>query len=455
MTSVPATDTTITAEARSLEAIVAGDASSLGTAPEVIARLRTAALERARELGLPAHSDEEWRYTNPAPFYEPAYTLPTTGTDTPRELPGPDGLPVEAAAYLVFVDGVYSPEHSDIGSLPAGIEIAELGVGVEQHAEAVDRLVSRAVTAARDGLEALAAGLLTSGVIIRASRGAVLEFPIVLRYVTTGHAAPLLSAPHVVIEAAERAQIRVIEDHAGVESASGMHLGTTSIDAGAGAHVSHAFVTRDAETWNSFAALRIRQDRDSQVTSHRVLLGSGLLRNSVCATLEGEGGDTVLNGLFLPESRQHQDNFMHVEHMSPHCTSRQHYRGIGADRGRGVFTGRIYVHSEAQKTDAVQANDNLLLSKRAQITTKPQLEIYADDVKCTHGATTGQIDEDAMFYLRARGVPRQKAKLLLLHAFAGEEINRIEDAGLREAVRSIIDARLDEALARADGSPAG
>jgi Fe-S cluster assembly protein SufD len=184
------------------------------------------------------------------------------------------------------------------------------------------------------------------------------------------------------------------------------------------------------------------------VHSDRVLLGGSISRNNIHATIEGEHAESAFNGIFLPEDRQHMDSHIRVEHMAEDCHSRQHYRGLLADRGKGVFTGRIYVKDVAQKTDAIQHNSNLLLSRTAQMTTKPQLEIYADDVRCTHGATSGELDENSLFYLRARGVSEATARLLLLHAFAGENIDRIEHEDTRDAVRAIINDRLAEALKR-------
>jgi Fe-S cluster assembly protein SufD len=195
------------------------------------------------------------------------------------------------------------------------------------------------------------------------------------------------------------------------------------------------------QTFN-FSTLRIQQQRSANVASHSLLIGGGLVRNNVHPVLAGEGGECLINGLFVGNDRQHLDNYMHVEHASPHCSSRQFYNGILDGHSHGVFHGRIVVHKDAQKTDAKQTNRNLLLSDDAQIDTKPQLEIYADDVKCTHGATIGQIEENALFYLRSRGLDEVSARQLLLLAFAGECLDRMKAGPARTHVEQLIREQL-------------
>jgi Fe-S cluster assembly protein SufD len=190
------------------------------------------------------------------------------------------------------------------------------------------------------------------------------------------------------------------------------------------------------------STLRIQQGRSANVASHSLLLGGGLVRNNVHPVLAGEGGECLINGLFVGNDKQHLDNYMHVEHASPHCSSRQFYNGILDGHAHGVFHGRIVVHKDAQKTDAKQTNRNLLLSDDAQIDTKPQLEIYADDVKCTHGATIGQIDENALFYLRSRAIDEVSARRLLLQAFAGECLDRMKAGSARDYAESLIQTHL-------------
>ena len=191
----------------------------------------------------------------------------------------------------------------------------------------------------------------------------------------------------------------------------------TELVLGENSTVGHYLIENESKKAFNISTLRVQQERSSNLRSHSVLLGGSLVRNNVHPVLAGEGCDSLINGLFMPTGRQHMDNYMVVEHASPHCDSRQFYNGVLDGRSRGVFHGRIIVHKDAQKTDAKQTNRNLLLSDNAQIDTKPQLEIYADDVKCTHGATIGQMDENAVFYLQSRGIPRETARHILLSAF--------------------------------------
>jgi Fe-S cluster assembly protein SufD len=203
-------------------------------------------------------------------------------------------------------------------------------------------------------------------------------------------------------------------------------------------------IEREDESTFNISTLRIQQGRTADVASHSVLAGGALVRNNVHPVLAGEGGECLINGLFMGRNRQHLDNYMLVEHASPHCGSRQFYNGILDGHAHGVFHGRIIVHKDAQKTDAKQTNRNLLLSDTAQIDTKPQLEIYADDVKCTHGATIGQIEENALFYLRSRGIDKASARRLLLFAFASECLDRMRTGPARAYVENLIQQKLGD-----------
>jgi Fe-S cluster assembly protein SufD len=208
--------------------------------------------------------------------------------------------------------------------------------------------------------------------------------------------------------------------------------------------LSHYMIEQESKQAFNVSTLRVEQGRSSNVASHTVLLGGALVRNNVHPVLAGEGSECLINGLFMGTGRQHMDNFMRVEHASPHCDSRQFYQGILDGRSHGVFSGRIIVHKDAQKTDAKQTNNNLLLSQEAQIDTKPQLEIYADDVKCTHGATIGQIDEDAIFYLRSRGIAEDAARAMLLFGFANESLERMKIESIRQHLKTLVAQWLPE-----------
>jgi Fe-S cluster assembly protein SufD len=432
-------------EPRTLDAILAGIYPSQ-SATAWLDRPRNAAIDRAKALGLPASTDEEWRYTNPAPILEASYTLPPA-SEQPADASIED-IAVEHAARLVFIDGRLSAAHSDTDRLPEGVRLAPFDDATDASpGEELPPIVDRALADARDGFEALGAGLLTNGTLVHVARGVTLEKPILIVFYAT-NAAATLTAPSVTIIAEQNAHAEIIEDHQGADDAAGLTLGRTEIRADTHARVEHTALLREPEARHHVSTVRVIQQTESFARSHRVLLGSAIIRNNIHATIEGHHCESAFNGLFLPENRQHHDNHIRIEHLAPDCHSRQFYRGLLADRARGVFTGRIFVKDIAQKTDAIQSNSNLLLSPTASVTAKPQLEIYADDVRCTHGATSGMFDEDALFYLRARAVPERTARLLLLHAFAGENIDRIPNEQLRERVRDLIHTRLDAALQR-------
>jgi len=259
-----------------------------------------------------------------------------------------------------------------------------------------------------------------------------------LLYVSTGNAGPQMVHPRNLIIVEEDSQATVVEDYVSFNSGIFFSNIVTELVAGDAAVVSHYMIEREDQQACNVSTLRIQQGRSTNVASHAVLLGGALVRNNVHPVLAGEGADCLINGLFIGNHRQHMDNYMKVEHASPHCGSRQFYNGILDDYARGVFHGRIIVHKDAQKTDAKQTNRNLLLSDNAQIDTKPQLEIYADDVKCTHGATIGQMSEEALFYMRSRGVEEKAARALLLFAFANESLDRMKPGPVREFLQKLV-----------------
>jgi Fe-S cluster assembly protein SufD len=252
-----------------------------------------------------------------------------------------------------------------------------------------------------------------------------------------------MTHPRNLIVVEDQGQASIIEDYISYgDETPAFSNAVTELVAGGSANVQHTMIEREHLKSFNFSTLRIQQARSANVASHSLLLGGALVRNNVHPVLAGEGGECVINGLFIGAGRQHLDNYMLVEHASPHCASRQFYNGILDQHAHGVFHGRIVVHKDAQKTDAKQTNRNLLLADDAQIDTKPQLEIYADDVKCTHGATIGQIEENALFYLRSRGISEMEARRLLLEAFAGECIDRMKPGAARDYTEAVVFERL-------------
>jgi Fe-S cluster assembly protein SufD len=280
------------------------------------------------------------------------------------------------------------------------------------------------------------------GAYLRVPRGTAIEEPIHLLFISTGTDQPTMSHPRNLLVFEDETEATVVEEYVSLGGGPVLSNSATELVAGENSTISHYMIEREHSEAFNISTLRIQQGRSANVASHSVLLGGGLVRNNVHPVLAGEGGECLINGLFVGYGRQHLDNYMHVEHASPHCSSRQFYNGILDGHAHGVFHGRIVVHKDAQKTDAKQTNRNLLLSDDAQIDTKPQLEIYADDVKCTHGATIGQIEENALFYLQSRGIDEASARRLLLLAFASECVERMKAGAARERVEQLIHGHL-------------
>jgi len=297
----------------------------------------------------------------------------------------------------------------------------------------------------RDAFAALNTALIEDGIYVHVPRGVVVETPIYVVYVTVPGSMPTMNHPRNLIIAHENSQVTVVEDYVSLGEGITFSNAATELVAGDNSHVSHYMIVRESDQAYNFSTLRIQQGRHANVATHSLLLSGALVRNNVHPVLAGEGSECLINGLFMANGRQHMDNYMLVEHASPHCDSRQFYNGILNGQSHGVFHGRIIVHKDAQKTDAKQTNRNLLLSDDAQIDTKPQLEIYADDVKCTHGATIGQFDDNALFYLRSRGLSEAAARHVLLLAFANECLDRMNSPQLREHLEKLVVAAMPEA----------
>ncbi len=417
--------------------------------PVWLRQLREDGWARFSAKGFPTTHDEDWRFTNLAALARTPFRRVAKDEATVSERDIKPYRVAGAACQLVFVNGYFVPELSDAEKLPQGLEVCALrraiDCGLDECAPGgIEQHLGRYADANRDVFVALNTALWDDGAYVRIRRGAQITRPVHLLYVSAGAGAAIMTHPRTVIIAEEASLCTVVEDYVSVGNEAGFSNAVTELVAGEGAVFSHFLVERENLASFNVSTLRTEQARSANVASHSVLLGGALVRNNVHPVLAGEGAECLINGLFAGEGRQHLDNYMLVEHASPQCNSRQFYNGILADHARGVFHGRIIVHKDAQKTDAKQTNRNLLLSDDARIDTKPQLEIYADDVKCTHGATIGQIEEESLFYLRSRGLSKADARNLLLYAFAAECLNRMHEGAAREMVETLIKNRLHE-----------
>jgi len=400
--------------------------------------IRRAAIARFSELGFPTTKDEDWRFTSVAPIAQTAFARPVDdqAKPAPHELE-PFVFSGLDCHRLVFVNGRYSPRLSSLGE-PPGVKVGSLARAITAERGLLERHLGQYAGFHEDAFCALNTAFLEDGAFVYLPRGTVLEVPIHLLYVSTETAEPIITHPRNLVVAEEDCQATVVEDYVSLGDGVAFSNAVTELVVGPNGVLSHYLIERESVQAFNVSTLRIQQGRSSSVASHSVLLGGALVRNNVHPVMAGEGCDCLINGLYMATGRQHMDNYMKVEHASAHCGSRQFYHGILDGQSRAVFHGRIIVHKDAQKTDAKQTNRNLLLSEDAQIDTKPQLEIYADDVKCTHGATIGQINPEAIFYLRSRGMAKEAARALLLFAFAEECLQRMKIEPIRKYLEGLV-----------------
>ncbi len=416
-----------------------------------VAELRRRAFERFTALGIPTTRDEAWRFTNVAPIANTAFTLATPAERAaaaahvaPHATTG-----VGAGQALLFVNGSHVAPASDVSALPAGVEVTSLADALAADAGGAPRQAVEAHLASGAGIEnegftALNTALLRDGAVVHVPANTVVEQPIQLLFVTSPPpgGAPVMTHPRVLVVVGENAQVRLVESYGGGGESAYLTNAVTEVVAGPGAVVDHYKTVRESPAAYHIASMHVRLGRAASFSSHAVTLEGAIVRNDAQALLDGEGIECTLNGLYLASGRRLVDNHTTIHHAQPHCSSHELYKGILNGAARAVFNGKIIVAIDAQKTDAKQSNKALLLSEDAQINTKPELEIFADDVKCTHGATVGQLDEDALFYLRARGLGLEQARNVLVHAFACDLLNRIAIAPIREQLEDLLLAQL-------------
>jgi Fe-S cluster assembly protein SufD len=412
--------------------------------PSWLLPLRKAGIARFAELGFPTVRDEDWRFTNVAPIarlpFKPAFEA-TDGVSagaleqlTFARLPGPQ---------LVFVNGHYSAKLSSVKNLPPGVKVGSLAAALASDAPFLEAHLGRYAQNADNGFTALNQAFFLDGGFVHVPAGSLVEEPIQFVYVSTDQQRGVTFHPRNLVIAEANSRVTILESYVSLGGANYFTNAVTELFAGDSAHLE--FVKFQDEAANAFhiAAFHGEFGRASSVNVHSFALGAKLSRNDIRTKLAGEGLECVLNGLYLTRGEQLADHHMVVEHAQPHCASHEYFNGILDDKSKGVFHGRILVQPVAQKTDAKQTNKNLLLSDDATADTKPQLEIYADDVKCTHGATIGQLNDESIFYLRSRGIGPETARRMLIHAFAGEIIERIQHEPAREELDRLVWDRLE------------
>ncbi|MEM8884630.1 MAG: Fe-S cluster assembly protein SufD [Planctomycetota bacterium] len=400
--------------------------------------LRKAAVSRLADMGLPHGRMEEWRFTDIKPIRNAE--LPVAGPTTNGVADvSAWSFGDEFALRLVLVDGHYRADLSTDGELPEGVKVKSLAQALEEDSEIVLAHLGKYAHKDDRAFVAMNTAFLRDGAFVYLPKNAVVEQPIHVLHLSTGGKS---SFPRHLFVAKEGSQATIVESFHSLSDAQSFVNTVAEIVVDANANLDHTTLQLENESALHTHAIQIHQGRDSNYSNHKITLGGHLTRNDVDSVLAAENICCTLNGLYHTRGKQHVDNHTRLEHREPHCESHELYKGILDDTSSGVFSGKIHVFEDAQKTDAKQSNANLLLTDTAVVDAKPQLEIYADDVRCTHGAVVGQLDPNALFYLRSRGIPAEQARNMLIRAFASDVAHRIPVASVRHAVDALLKDRL-------------
>ena len=408
--------------------------------------LRQGGIARFAELGFPTLRDEDWRFTNVAPIarlpFKPAFAGPPEGP--PAEVLTQFTFATLAGPRLVFVNGRFSAKLSSVAPGLGGVKLGSIAEELAGDSALLEPHLARYARTDDNAFAALNTAFFNDGALIIVPAGTTVAEPVQLLFISTAREPGATSHPRNLIIAEAGSRLTVVENYVRTADAPYFTNAVTEMVVGDQAVVEHCkFQDESLEAFH-IATLQVRLGRGANFIGHSIATGARLSRNNINTTLAAEGVECVLNGLYLTRRDQLADHHMIVDHAQPRCNSHEYYNGILEDRSKGVFHGRILVRPDAQKTDAKQTNKNLLLSESATIDTKPQLEIYADDVKCTHGATVGQLNDESVFYLRSRGIGPETARRMLIHAFAAEIIDRVRCAPVRAELDRLVWDRLEQ-----------
>jgi len=416
--------------------------------PGWLGELRRQAIARFAELGFPSTKQEEWRFTSVAPITETAFALShggeaagvTASALAPYWIAGPEAI------RLAFINGAFAPALSAGTALPRGVRAGSLRAALASEPELTQAHLARHADYQASAFAALNTAFLSDGGFVYVPAGVELERPIELLFAAaaagTENAAPSVSHPRSLVIVERGARATVLESYVALQHGVYWTNAVTEIALAEGARLEHYRIQRESREAYQVATTHATQGRDTLLRLHPVALGAALARHDVRTQLAGTGGELILNGLYLLRGRQHADHHTVIDHAQPHCASHEYFNGLLGEQAHGVFNGRIIVRPGAQRTDSKQTNNNLLLSTEARADSQPQLEIYADDVKCTHGSTVGPLDETALYYLRSRGLAPETAAGMLTYGFAAEILGRMAHAGVRDELDRVIRARL-------------
>jgi len=423
---------------RQHEAFVRNGGSS---APAWVKDLRAAALARFSGSGFPTTKQEDWRFTSVQPITDQVFALAHQAVLPSAKEVHAHELCEAHRHLLVFVNGEYAPSLSSVAGLPDGVVVSSLAQALRAGDSRIQQWLAQHAWM-QNPFTALNTAFVHDGGFVYVPAGVELAEPVQLLYLSVPGAALAVSHPRTLLVVERMGRASVVESYAGLGDGPYWTNAVTEIVVADGGRADCYRVQREGSRAYHTAATHTHQGRDATVHVHAVVLGAALSRHDIGVVLNGQNGLAVLNGLYVLEQAQHADHHTTIDHAQPHCESHEYFNGVLDDRSRGVFNGRIIVRPGAQKTDSKQTNNNLVLSEEARADSQPQLEIYADDVKCTHGATLGPLDDKAMFYLTSRGIPKAEARSLLTYGFGAEIIDRMEIAPLQAQLDRLIRRRL-------------
>ncbi|MFN7930349.1 MAG: Fe-S cluster assembly protein SufD [Blastocatellia bacterium] len=409
-------------------------------APAWLKQLRAAAIAQFERFGFPTTRNEEWKYTNVAPLLKHEFRVATTT---------PTAVNIDCFTYpearqsqLVFVNGVFAPALSNVAALPAGVTVVNFADADQKR---LSQSLATQLDYQHDAFTALNTAFANDGAFVFIPRGKAVAAPIHLLFLTTE--ANVISHPCLVVVAEEGSIATLIESYVALsDEAVYCTNAVAEIIVQPHAHLTHYRLQQESMNAFHIATTQVQQASQSVYASYAISLGSDIARHTLNVKLDGEHVESTIDGLYVVTGKQHADNHTTIDHAQPHSHSHQLYKGILDEKGRAVFNGKVLVREGALLTDARQLNKNLLLSANAHIDTKPQLEIYADDVKCAHGATVGQLEEDELFYLRSRGLTPETARALLTYGFAEDVISKIKVDSVRKQLDETVLTRLHQNL---------
>jgi Fe-S cluster assembly protein SufD len=411
-----------------VDAFTAFESALNGQASTPVHQIRRKAIETFGANGFPSSKDEAWKSINLSSLTAAFTSITESSTPPSAQV----DLGIDGPA-IVFVDGNFDASASSLDGLADGLTVASIAAEIESSNALLDAHLSTIASVEDQPFTALNTAFLTDGALVHASKGSAIETPVHVVYVSSGQDGTV-TYPRSLFIAEENSQLTVVESFVGQNGSEYLTNHVAELIAGDHAILDHYKIGLEGNDARHVSNQQSRQGRSSTLRSHSFSIGGQFVRNDVSSALDGEACESTINGLYVLNGTQHCDNYTLLEHRQPHCPSHELYKGILDDEARAIFRGKIHVHQIAQKTDAYQQNQNVLLSDNARVNTKPQLEIYADDVKCSHGATIGQIDDDALFYLQARGISKNVAHRMMLEAFANDVLSRIKIDGLRDAL---------------------